>query len=107
MEKTDLGLRIKEVRVNKGFTQETLSEKAGIGVTYLSEIERGLKMPSLKTFIKIVETLDVSADYILRDEVTAGKSYVDDEIIEMLTPLSPQQRKAAVSILDAFIKTIK
>ena len=60
----------------------------------------------MKVFIKIVEALDISADYILRDELPSGRDYVFDELTEKLSELTPKQRKAASAILDAFIVTL-
>lgn len=107
LDKIELGKKLRDARNKSGLTQETLAEKADIGVMYLGEIERGIKMPSLNTFIKIIEALDISADYILRDEISSGKSYVLDDITEKISKLTPQQRKGAVDILDAYIRTIK
>lgn len=73
---------------------------------YLGEIERGVKMPSMKSFIKIIEALDISADYILRDELRSGKAYVYDEITQKLEGLTPKQRRGAIEILDAYLKTL-
>ncbi len=106
MDKAELGKRIREARNNAGLTQEVLAEKADIGVMYLGEIERGLKMPSLKIFIKLVEALDISADYLLRNEVSSGRSFVYDEITQKLEGLTPKQRKGAVDILNAYLKTL-
>lgn len=106
MDKAELGKRIREARNKAGLTQEVLAEKADIGVMYLGEIERGLKMPSLKIFIKLVEALDISADYLLRNEVSSGRSFVYDEVTKKLEGLTPKQRKGAVDILDAYLKTL-
>lgn len=106
MDKAELGKRIREARNKASLTQEVLAEKADIGVMYLGEIERGLKMPSLKIFIKLVEALDISADYLLRNEVSSGRSFVYDEITQKLEGLTPKQRKGAVDILDAYLKTL-
>lgn len=106
MDKAELGSRIREARLAKGFTQEVLAEIAEIGVMYYGEVERGVKMPSMKTFIKIINALDVSADYILRNEVSSGKPFVLNDITKKLEKLSPQQRKVASDILDAYIKNI-
>ena len=57
MEKTELGSMIKKARQKKGYTQEVLAEKADIGLMYYGEIERGVKMPSMNIFIKIIEAL--------------------------------------------------
>ncbi len=107
MDKVELGIKIRETRKKCGYTQEKLSEMAGIGTMYLGEIERGKKMPSLRIFIKILEALDVSADYILRDELDSGKVYVYDELTKKLEGLSPEQRKIAGDILDAYIRNIQ
>ncbi len=106
MDKAELGKRVREARNSANLTQEALAEKATIGVMYLGEIERGLKMPSLKIFIKLVEALDISADYLLRDEVSSGKAFVYDEITKKLDGLTPKQRKGAADILDAYLKTL-
>lgn len=106
MDKVAVGQRIRELRQEKGFSRHALAEKAGTGEVYLGEIERGLKMPSLNTFIRIVEALDVSADYLLRDELTSGKEYVFDEVTQKLKTLTPKQRKTARDILDAYINNL-
>ena len=106
MDSNTLGKRIREARTEKHYTQQQLAELAGIGQMYLGEIERGTKMPSLKSFIRIIETLGISADYVLRDELSSGEHYIYDEITQKLKGLSPKQRKAASEILDAYIRNI-
>ncbi|MBE6903548.1 MAG: helix-turn-helix transcriptional regulator [Ruminococcaceae bacterium] len=106
MDKKALGSKLREARKSKGYTQEVLAEKADIGVMYLGEIERGIKMPSMNIFIKLIEALDISADYVLRDELSSGKEYVFDEITNKLAGLTPQQRKTAADILDAYLRNL-
>ncbi|MBR3995259.1 MAG: helix-turn-helix transcriptional regulator [Clostridia bacterium] len=106
MDKVELGAKIREVRKECGYTQEKLAEMADIGTMYLGEIERGEKMPSLKIFIQLIESLNVSADYILRNELSSGKEYVYNEITKKLDKLTPKQRKAAGDILDAYINNL-
>lgn len=50
---------IKLYRKQAGFTQEKLAEISGISQDYLSEIERGVKTPSLKRLILIAEALKI------------------------------------------------
>ena len=106
MERAALGKRIHESRIKKEYTQQDLANKADIGVVYLSEIERGVKMPSLNIFIKIIDALDVSADYILRDEISSGKEYIRTEITEKLLALTPHQLKTATDILNAYLNNL-
>lgn len=100
MEKEEFGLRLRETRTQKGYTLQSLTQKVGTGAVYLEEIERRLKMPSPNSFIRIVEALNVSADYLLRDELTSGRDSIYDRIAEKLQKLTPKQRKTAADILD-------
>ena len=106
MDKASIGLRLKEARLKKEFTQKDLSNISGIQVTYISEIERGVKMPSINTFIKIIEALDISADYVLRNNISSGKGYVFDEVTERLKDITPRQRKCIVDIIDAYLRNL-
>lgn len=106
MEKAALGMRIREERLKKGYSQRALAKKADICEMYLSEIERGIKMPSLNSLIKIVEALEISTDYILRNEISCAQEYVYDEIAEKLRGLTPIQRKTAVDILEAYLRNL-
>lgn len=38
---TDMGIRIKELRIKKGYTREKLAEKADISTQFLADIEYG------------------------------------------------------------------
>lgn len=107
MDKVELGSKIREARNKRGYTMEKLAEMADIGMMYLGEIERGVKMPSMRIFIKIIEALDISSDYILRNELSSGKNYVYDELTKKLDKLNPRQRKTACDILDAYINNLE
>ncbi|MBR5556054.1 helix-turn-helix transcriptional regulator [bacterium] len=50
---------LKFYRIERGLTQEQLSELTGISADYLSEIERGKKTPSFKRMELIAKALDV------------------------------------------------
>ena len=106
MKNTDLGKRLKKVRLEKGYTQEILAEKISTTTSYISDIERGVKTPSLSTFIVIINALDVSADYILQGTSNAGKSYLYDEIAEKLDKLTPPQRQFVADFIDVYSKSL-
>ena len=103
MDKVAIGSRLREARNMAKLTQEQLAEKVNIGTTYLSDIECGVKFPSLSLFIKIVDALGVSADFVLRGEIEAGKNCVYDDITKKLGELTPKQRFAVAELIDAYI----
>ena len=106
MEKPIMGDRVKDLRKKKRLTQERFAEKIGVSVQYVSEIERGISMPSMQVFVKILEVLDASADYLLRDMVSTGNLYGDKQIATKLERLAPNQRRTLMAIIDAYIENL-
>ena len=54
-----VGKVIQRVREERGLSQEVVSGLATIGRTHLSAIERGERRPTLDTFFKICDALDI------------------------------------------------
>ncbi len=62
------GDRLKYFRKTAGLTQAALAEKVGISTHHVTQIERGLTLPGLNTFIKLCKALDAPADSFLMDD---------------------------------------
>ena len=56
----NFGKAIKNVRLEKGLTQEFLAEKVGIHPTYVGKLESGKNNPSLKMIFKLSRALGIS-----------------------------------------------
>jgi transcriptional regulator with XRE-family HTH domain len=54
-----IGKVIRPLREAKGMTQEELANEINLDRSYLSEIERNLKAPSLYTIFKLTKGLDM------------------------------------------------
>ena len=102
---TLLGQRIREQRKEKGWTIEQFAERVELSANYVGDLERGVKIPKLETFIRIVEVLGVSADVLIRDSVPSASHVADDELSKKLSKLTPGQKKAAIDILNATLTT--
>ena len=53
------GLHVRQIRLGRGETQEEVAHRAGIHVTYLSGIERGVRNPSLTSICALATGLGV------------------------------------------------
>ncbi len=62
-----LGLSIKKLREQRKMTQEVLAERADIHTSYIGQIERGLRYPSLKVLFKISDALNVKLADLLKN----------------------------------------
>lgn len=60
-----LGRAIREVRVERGFTQESFAAHAGMDRSYYGAIERGEFNVTLSTIYKIADGLGVGAGELL------------------------------------------
>lgn len=57
--------RLKELRLENGFTQQNIADKLGIKQQSYARYEIGIGEPSLQTLVKIAKTFGVSTDYLL------------------------------------------
>ena len=59
-----LGFRLKELRKEKNLSQMELGKILGVSKVSISGYEKGNRIPSMDIFMQILDTFDVSADYL-------------------------------------------
>jgi transcriptional regulator with XRE-family HTH domain len=59
------GRELRRVREEKGISQEELGFRAELHRTYVSQLERGLKSPSLRTLLRIGTALSYPASKLV------------------------------------------
>jgi transcriptional regulator with XRE-family HTH domain len=73
LEKT-FGVILRDVRKERGLSQETLAFESGYHPTYIGQLERGQKSPSLRTIMNLAMALGTPGSAILlRVEAQLGK----------------------------------
>ena len=72
--------RIKEARTNNALTQEQLAKKLGIAKSTLAGYETGNREPSIEMVAKILQTLDIDANYLWQDETDFPMQVSYDEM---------------------------
>lgn len=61
-----VGRVIQQFRERRGLSQEVVSGLADIGRTHLSAIERGVRKPTMETFFKLAEAMNVAPSELMR-----------------------------------------
>lgn len=61
------GRRLRELRKKRGLTQEALAESADLSGNYISDLELGLKVPSLTILVRLSQALEVGTPELLAD----------------------------------------
>ena len=72
--KAAFGASLRELRESLGLSQEQLGFDSEVHRTYISEIERGLKNPSIETLQKLAEALGTKANAISLHNALRGPS---------------------------------
>ena len=99
-----IGKRIRHYRKRRGYTQEQLGLSINTSGAYISNIERGVKKPSLDNLASIAEILDVTVNDIIHpmhDELAQRK------INDLLTHCSPPERARIEANLHEIITILK
>ena len=74
-----LGEKIKQLRQEKGYSQTFLEKRSGVNSKLLSKYENGRIIPTADTLRKLAEGLDISADYLIFDNVPKdGRCQLND-----------------------------
>jgi transcriptional regulator with XRE-family HTH domain len=98
-----LGIRIAELRNNKGLTQEQLAGKMEISSKYLSSIERGKENPTLNTLINLTESLGVNFEDLFRFIQVENLGKRKSMVTSLVNKADADQLKLAYKILSSII----
>lgn len=102
----DFGKHLKQLRSEKGFSQEVFANKIGVHVTNLSKYERNISTPSLDIAEKMAKELSISLDQLVYGVNKANSILNDNQLLNLFTKTQslPENQKATVKdLLEAFI----
>ena len=68
-----LGLNLKRLREEQGFSQESFADHCGLHRTYISGIERGVRNPTVIILDKIAKALKVAPGILLEEARSGSK----------------------------------
>lgn len=96
-----LGDKVKRHRLQTGLSQEKFSEQLGFSESFYSRIERGERVVSLDSLIKISNNLNLSLDYLLAESLNhnISETMPSKEVSAMLQGLNPQQTQYILDLL--------
>lgn len=98
-----LGKRIRNIRKEKGLTQESLAEKSDLSANHISHIERANTKVALPTLIQIVNALEITTDDVLCDSITKAKMPYVNKICSLAADCNEKE----IRIFCAVLETLK
>ena len=100
------GLRVKEMRKHRHWTQKELANQVGIRFQLLNKYEGGQHIPPAETLIKLAETLDTTVDYLLTGNPIKEEPLASSNLFrrfKTLETLNDEDRSTIINVIDAII----
>lgn len=94
-----IGARIRTVRTSQNMSQQELSDKAGLSLPHISDVELGKTNPLLLNFVRIAEALQVSTDSLLRPDIPEVKHIYKNEAMEVFSDCTASEMEAIMKIV--------
>ena len=98
-----IGKRIRQLRIERGWSQAMLAEKSGVEPSNISHIERAATKLSLPTLVNISNALEVTLDEIVYESLIKNDHITCDIINQLLADCTSNEISAIIEI----VKTTK
>jgi transcriptional regulator with XRE-family HTH domain len=95
-----LGLKIKDMRISKGFTQESLAEMVGCNTSHISNIENNHTKVSLNVLLSIANSLHTSIDYLLSNQYDNSSLALDNEILRAIQNIDNTKKEKLIKMIE-------
>ncbi len=105
-DKNKFAKRLKEIRIAKGLKQEALCAKINIEPPNYSPMETAKGLPSIPTFHRIVESLEVSPNEFFEYEHLENEKTLDEMNMKIYNSLSLKKKRGLYKILRALEELI-
>jgi len=98
-----VGRRVRSAREALQLTQEQLAERAGLHVSYVGQIERGLREPSLKSLFAVAKALNLQISDLL-SEAEEKEDGLLRELRRSVGALKPPQQREVLKIVRQVVQ---
>ncbi|XJZ27514.1 helix-turn-helix domain-containing protein [Bacillota bacterium Lsc_1132] len=101
-----IGERIRNIRKEKGLSQEKLADIANLHTTYIGQLERGEKNATLESIEKVANALEISLEDLFRSirPNPDSQEYTLTQIITRLQTRSIEDQKIILKLLDLLLE---
>lgn len=80
----DIGLKLKELRIQKALTQEELADRAELSKGFISQLERNLTSPSISTLTDILQCLGTNLKDFFSEEDDSQIVFKNEDFFEKI-----------------------
>ena len=102
-DENNLGTVIKAARLKKGWTQDVLAEKAGVGIRHIMGIENEGSSPSYEVLYKVIRELQIPADSIFYPEKNHS-SPEREYLVHLLEQCGDRDINAVTALVEVLLQ---
>lgn len=102
-----IGKRIKVARIRMEITQEQLADRVSVSPTHLSNIETGSTRVSLTTIVKIANSLGVTVDDLLCDNLVKARPQFERDMQSLLDDCNDHEVRIAYKVAKAAVEAVR
>ncbi len=98
-----IGERLRKLRKEQGLSQEELAHKAFLHPTYIGQLERGEKNPTVETVEKVANALQISLADLFRFSTT-NENDVIDQLMVQLHSISKEDQETLMKVVSVLLE---
>ena len=100
----ELGLKVKKLRISHGLTQDEVAKALNVTPGYISNVENGRNLMTLKMLAYYAELTGVSLDYLAGSiDKTYQPTALDNEIMQLCQSLNTRQKENLIQTLRLWL----
>ena len=99
-----VGRRIRYYRIERGITQEELAFQINTSAAYVSNIERGIKKPSLQKLSEIAEVMHVTVNDFIYTSYHSNTAF-DSDLQYMISLCDPEKQRVITKNIAEILQT--
>ena len=100
------GIRLKELRKQKRWSQKEMAAKVEIRFQQLNKYESGLNLPPAEMLIKLADALATTVDYLLTGNETEDNPLASNRLFKRFRAVeqfNDDDQEAVIKLIDAMI----
>ena len=102
----EIGKKIRKKRMEEELSQEQLALLSGVTPTYLGQVERGERNPTVGFLDKLSEALGIDINYFFRDDAM-DTDHRTEQMLYHMKELNNEQKNSIIELVETIIKTMK
>lgn len=101
------GQRVRYYRKELKLSQEQLSELCGLHPTYIGQLERGEKNPSIETVAQLCRGLKITPEKLFENFLIDGSESTAHKAYDLFLNIPPEKQEALLELLKAAARMIE